>query len=112
MNILKKYTGRVPACGIFCGGCPTYIREKNPCLGAEMNKARCEKCKTFHLCCLDKGVSFCHECPSYPCTKLKGFAKRWLKYGQDQLENQKILKENGVEHFLMYFNSQVREDSI
>ena len=31
---MKIYNGRVPACGVFCGGCPTYTRQKNPCLGA------------------------------------------------------------------------------
>lgn len=25
---LKEYRGRVPACGCFCGGCPTYTRDK------------------------------------------------------------------------------------
>jgi putative acetyltransferase len=44
---MKIYNGRVPACGVFCGGCPTYTRQKNPCLGAQLNSARCEKCKTF-----------------------------------------------------------------
>ena len=44
---MKIYNGRVPACGVFGGGCPTYTRQKNPCLGAQLNSARCEKCKTF-----------------------------------------------------------------
>ena len=39
---MKIYNGRVPACGVFCGGCPTYTRQKNPCLGAQLNSARCE----------------------------------------------------------------------
>lgn len=56
---MKAYCGRVPACGVFCGGCPRYIQEKNPCPGATINKARCEKCKTFHLCCVEKGITHC-----------------------------------------------------
>ena len=31
----------------ICGGCPTYTRQKKTCLGAQLNSARCEKCKTF-----------------------------------------------------------------
>ena len=81
--IVKTYYGRVPACGVFCGGCPTYTRDKNPCLGAELNKDRCEKCKTFHLCCIDKGITHCYQCEIFPCAKFKSFTKRWLKYGQD-----------------------------
>lgn len=42
---MKSYNGRIPACGVFCGGCPIYTREKSPCKGAEQNGSRCEKCK-------------------------------------------------------------------
>jgi len=103
---VKTYIGRIPACGCFCGGCPVYTREKRPCPGAEINIQRCEKCKTFHLCCLDKGISHCHECMEYPCRKLKAFSKRWLKYGQDFVENQKMLSELGEEEFLNFYNSK------
>lgn len=106
MNVLKPYQGRVPACGVFCGGCPTYTRNKNSCPGAEINIKRCEKCKTFHLCCLEKGISHCYECSIFPCPKFKSFAKRWLKYGQDFIENQKLLKEKGEEEFLKKFNEK------
>jgi hypothetical protein len=54
MIILKEYKGRVPACGVFCGGCPTYIRQKKLCPGAEINYERSEKSKTFHLYCKEK----------------------------------------------------------
>ena len=47
------YNGRVPACGVFCGGCPNYTRIKKPCKGAEYSD-KCERCKTFHLCCKEK----------------------------------------------------------
>lgn len=104
---MKKYNGRIPACGVFCGGCPIYTREKNPCQGAELNCARCEKCKTFHLCCQNRGVKHCYECKIFPCAKFKGFAKRWLKYGQNFVANQKLLKELGETEFLKYYNAQV-----
>ena len=26
--MMKIYNGRVPARGVFCGGCPTYTRQK------------------------------------------------------------------------------------
>lgn len=106
---LKPYYGRIPACGVFCGGCPTYTREKNPCRGAELNHARCEKCKTFHLCCVEKRVTHCFECDSFPCSKFKGFAKRWLKHGQDFIENQQLLKQMGEVGFLRHYNEKVME---
>lgn len=108
--ISKPYNGRVPACGVFCGGCPVYVRDKKPCPGAEANKARCENCKTFHLCCQSKGISHCYQCKAFPCAKFKGFAKRWLKYGQNFIDNQNMLKEEGETCFLQHFNSKVKSE--
>lgn len=106
---MKIYNGRVPACGVFCGGCPTYTRQKNPCLGAQLNSARCEKCKTFHLCCVEKGITHCFQCDKFPCAKFKGFAKHWLKYGQNFIENQELLKQVGEMEFLKKYNDKVTD---
>lgn len=106
MNVIKKYNGRVPACGVFCGGCPTYTRDKNPCPGAEINIKRCQSCKTFHLCCQDRGITHCYACNIFPCLKFRSFAKRWLKYGQNFETNQIMLKEKGEAYFLTYFNAK------
>ncbi len=104
---MKIYIGRVPSCGVFCGGCPSYTREKKPCLGAEMNSKRCDNCKSYHLCCKEKGISHCYECPTFPCSRFKRFSKTWLKYGQNLIENQINLKEQGEENFLASFNSRI-----
>lgn len=104
---LKYYYGRVPACGVFCGGCPMYLRKKKPCPGAEINSARCENCKSFHLCCKEREITHCYQCKSFPCYRFKRFAKSWEKYGQNFIENQRMLKEAGAESFLAYFNSRL-----
>jgi len=104
MLIIKKYEGRVPACGCFCGGCPFFVRERKPCLGAAYTD-RCDGCKTFHLCCQDRGIEHCHQCEKFPCRKFKDFRKRWLKYGQDFLENQAMLKNEGAAGFLDRWNA-------
>ncbi len=104
---LKNYKGRIPACGCFCGGCPNYLRDKNPCPGAELNKAKCEKCKTFHLCCQEKGITHCNECDEFPCNKFKSWTKRWEKYGQNFIENQNLLKSKGEAGFLDYYNAKI-----
>lgn len=106
--IPKHYEGRIPACGVFCGGCPVYVREGKPCPGAGKNTARCENCKTFHICCQDRGITHCYECPVFPCAKFKSFAKRWLKYGQNFILNQKLLKKKGEEYFLAFYNSKAK----
>ena len=108
MAEIKRYEGRIPACGVFCGGCPVYTREKKPCPGAEINFQRCEGCKTFHLCCKDKGLNHCYQCDDFNCKKYKYFKKRCLKYGQNFIENQKLLRESGRDGFLNHFNSMVK----
>ncbi len=74
MNNIESYYGRVPACGVFCGGCPTYTRDKIRCPGADENIKRCEGCKTFHLCCKEKGIIHCYECKDFPCKRFKDFS--------------------------------------
>ena len=107
LSVIKPYRGRIPACGVFCGGCPVYTREEKPCLGAEKNKTRCEKCSTFHQCCVEKGITHCYQCHLFPCIKFKGFTKRWLKYGKNFIENQKFLKQVGEVEFLKFYNAKV-----
>ena len=109
MAKIMPYIGRIPACGVFCGGCPIYTREKRACRGAELNHSRCEKCKTFHLCCFGKKITHCFQCSNFPCTRFKGFAKRWQKHGQDFIENQKLLSEIGEVAFLEYYNKKVTD---
>ena len=40
-------------------------------------------------------------------TKFKRFTKRWLKYGQNFIENQKLLKNVGEVKFLKYYNKRI-----
>lgn len=103
------YKGRIPACGVYCGGCPNYKRLKRPCKGAEYTD-RCERCKTFHLCCKEKGITHCFQCSVFPCPKFKSFAKRWLKYGQDFIENQRLLSL-GTDIFLNKYNNMIHFES-
>lgn len=45
---MKHYSDRVPACGVFCGGCPTYIRDKRPCPGAGNGSLQSAELKRKH----------------------------------------------------------------
>lgn len=103
----QYYEDRIPACGCYCGGCPNFLRDKNNCSGAGINISKCEKCKTFHLCCQEKGISHCYLCDEFPCQKLKSFSKRWEKYGQNFVENQNILMEKGEKAFFNHFHKKL-----
>jgi hypothetical protein len=89
---MKAYRGFVPPCGIFCGGCPSYHKERSPCPGAEI-RCRERQCKGIYVCCIEKrGHRFCFECDIFPCNRFKRFAETWRKYGQDLIDNQAQLK--------------------
>jgi len=94
-KMLQVYTGYVPPCGIFCGGCPVYKRPRNGCAGAE-TRCKVRRCKGLYVCCVEKrGLRFCHECPIYPCARFRRFAAHWLKNGQCNFDNQSRLKARG-----------------
>lgn len=89
----KEYTGKLPPCGIHCGTCPVYLREKNPCPGADEH-CKVRRCKGIYVCCVEKkGLEYCYQCKTYPCSRFRKFAETWKKYGQDLLENQEGIKE-------------------
>ena len=104
---MKKYNDFVPPCGAFCGGCPYYLRDKNPCKGAEI---RCKerKCKGIYVCCIEKKeLDFCFQCKTFPCSRLKKFSNLWKNTGQDLIENQLKLKNFGIEKFLEDWNKNI-----
>lgn len=110
METLQPYRGVVPPCGIYCGGCPVFIRKRNPCPGAEISQ-RCQlKACRFYICTTEQGIDHCYQCPEYPCQSFKRFAKTWVKYGQDLFENQASLQDIGIGGFLECWNAKVEKD--
>ena len=104
-NTLKYYQGTIPCCGVFCGGCPNYVCDKSKCRGATTH---CEqrKCEIYKCCVEKKVLRFCFECKTFPCRGFKKFAETWLKYGQDLIRNQHLLKETGDVDFANHYNSK------
>lgn len=104
---MKKYDGRIPPCGIYCGGCSKYKNgKKNACDGAETG---CRKCKTIYVCCVEKkGLDYCHECDAFPCSRFKKFAVAWEKYQENLIENQKIISEQGIKSLHNYYLRKVK----
>ena len=109
--MIQAYHGFVPPCGVYCGGCPVYQRKSNGCPGAEV-RCRTRRCKTIYVCCVEKrGLRHCHECASYPCSRFRSFAERWLKYGQCLHENQQRLAAMHAAEWLEDWNAKVPGDA-
>jgi hypothetical protein len=109
MKATVKFDGSLIApCGMNCGTCIAYLREKNRCPGCRVyssDKAisiqRCIIPKCIHL---DKTTSkFCYDCEKYPCKRLKQLDKRYrTKYKTSFIENLMIIKEKGIDTFLVF----------
>ena len=96
----------IAPCGMNCGICLAYLRDKNHCNGCREwsnNKpGYCRKCIIVNCELLHKTESnFCYDCEKYPCRRLKQLDTRYrAKYNMSMLENLQIIKESGLERFM------------
>lgn len=96
----------VAPCGVNCGVCIGYQREKNKCCGClvpGINKlAHCSKC-LIKFCAEHQKAQFtyCYECPKFPCARLKRLSKRYTeKYHCNLIANLQRIAQGGLEDFL------------
>ncbi|MBN2117149.1 MAG: DUF3795 domain-containing protein [Anaerolineales bacterium] len=111
MTSLTKISLIAP-CGMDCGICMAYVRDKNKCPGCRardrnepVSVARCKikNCATFKR----SKSKFCFECETFPCGRLKHLDKRYrTKYNMSMIENLKTIKTIGIRKFLA--NEKVR----
>ena len=96
----------IAPCGMNCGICLGYLREKNHCNGCRewsKNKSEnCGRCIIIRCELLNKTDSkFCYDCEKYPCRRLKQLDTRYrTKYNMSMLENLQTIKESGLERFM------------
>jgi hypothetical protein len=105
MKPLNKISLIAP-CGMNCGICMAYLRDKNHCpgcRGSDINKAAsCLNCriKNCEFIKIQK-AKYCFECKNIPCDKLKHLDKRYrTKYNMSMLENLENIKKNGIRKFV------------
>lgn len=96
----------IAPCGMNCGICKYYYREKNQCPGCRADDALklrgCRDCIIVNCEVIKQNDSgFCFDCASIPCRRLKNLDKRYrLKYHMSMLENLSYIKEKGLNAFL------------
>jgi hypothetical protein len=96
----------IALCGMNCGGCLAYLRDKNKCNGCMSDDStkpyHCQKC-SIKLCEEHNKLSFiyCYECPKFPCTRLKRLDKRYIeKYKVSLIGNLKDINNLGIKQFV------------
>jgi hypothetical protein len=105
-NKLKIKYYQIAPCGMNCGICLGYLRDKNKCLSCrkeDLNKSpycfRCiiRKCKNLK----EKDSKYCFECSEYPCRRMKQLDKRYrTRYGMSMIENLAYIEKFGIRKFV------------
>jgi hypothetical protein len=96
----------IAPCGMDCGLCLGFVRDKNRCLGCragDEGKAKsCLACTIRNCEALRSGESpFCGDCDRFPCPRLKRLDARYrAKYRMSMLENLQMIRDVGIEAFV------------
>ncbi len=93
----------IAPCGMNCGICKAYLREKNPCHGC--NDAGQNKPETRINCrlrvCNKRTGRFCCDCKEFPCDRLRHLDTRYrTRYGMSEIENLEYIRKNGIRKFV------------
>lgn len=98
----------IAPCGMNCGTCIAYLRDKNKCPGCRVFSA--DKSVTVRKCIIincpdleNTSSKFCYECEKFPCKRIKQLDKRYrTKYRTSFIENLLMIKERGMADFLEF----------
>lgn len=92
----------IAPCGMDCGVCRAYLRDKNPCKGCNFEhglRKSIESCKMRR--CTKRSGKFCCSCEDFPCKRLVDLDKRYrTKYGMSEIANLEFIKEKGIREFV------------
>jgi len=98
----------IAPCGMNCGTCIAYLRDKKKCIGCRNYSAdkaiSVKRCIITKCVYLDKTDSkFCYDCEKFPCQRIKQLDKRYrTKYRTSFIENLTFIKEKGIDNFLNF----------
>jgi hypothetical protein len=96
----------IAACGINCGICSAYLRDKNKCLGCRaidankpVTRVRCKikTCEFFR----NSNAKFCFKCDNFSCGNLKHLDKRYrTRYNTSVIQNLENIRKLGIRKFI------------
>jgi hypothetical protein len=105
---MKKINKKLIApCGMNCGVCMAYLREKNHCDGCKAGptSVSCLRCKIRN--CTERKGQYCFDCEKFPCDSLKHLDKRYrTKYEMSEIENLEFIRDNGIDEFVEKENAR------
>ena len=101
----------IAPCGMNCGICKAYLAysrgvpykkgEVSHCSGCLVRNKNCAFIKRDCEKLRKKQVRFCYECADMPCGRLSKLDAYYnAHYGKSMIENQKMIKTQGMDEFL------------
>jgi len=99
-------SGLIAPCGMNCGICMAYLRQKNKCpscRGEDADKSpSCVRCRIKNCRKLKKNnLKYCFSCAAFPCDRLKHLDKRYrTEYNMSMIENLGNIKKLGIKKFV------------
>jgi hypothetical protein len=101
MKEITKDTSLVAYCGLYCGACKSYLKEK--CPGCHEN-SKASWCG-IRSCNMEHGYSSCSDCTEFSdpmqCKKFNNFFSKFfaLVFGSNRAACIAMIKEKGYEGF-------------
>ena len=73
MDSTRKRINELAPCGVYCGACPSFNKSCKGCSADSTQQKRQSKygCAIRSCCYNEKHLSFCIDCPLFPCSKFK-----------------------------------------
>jgi hypothetical protein len=96
----------IAPCGMNCGICMAFLRDKNPCPGCRgsnkqkpITRTRCaiKTCGVF----TNAKAKYCFHCKEFPCKNLLHMDKRYrIRYHMSMIDNLLNIRNMGIRRFL------------
>ncbi len=87
-------------CGMNCMVCYKHCYHKTPCPGCLAGDAgKPEHCRKCHIkdCVRDRGLSYCFQCPEFPCKSIRSLEKSYTaRNGVSLVQSSLTAKERGI----------------
>ena len=126
-NAAGKANELIGICGIYCGTCPRYLAPRDNDVeylkkasqesGFPIEEIRCDGCLSdnvfpacrdcrhgFRRCAGEKKVTWCFQCPEFPCSRLLSFLPIHVVNGVSHharlIQELEYVKEQGIEKWL------------
>ena len=110
MKTIVADTKAVAFCGLYCGSCKAYLKEKCPGCAKNEKAGWC----AIRTCCMAKGIQSCAECTEFAnvreCKKFDNFVSKIFAvlFGSNRAACVAMIRDKGYEAFAKHMAEMKR----